>query len=725
MVQTGNPFNWQNMPNIQNNPNPNMFFGMMPPWFFNGMPAGGQGRMPSAPRPQGSIPSAPVKPTPQPMPQHMPQPMPGSFMGVSEADKEALKKRKEENAKVLDPSRYKETNISQSDLSRIVGLYGNDVENIYALSPGQRWMFDMGHSEKKIQIMQFVCRAKVEFDPPSFRQRVYALVQKHENLRTAFAYRSLEQPYKVVLKSRTVNYLLKDSENALEADDEENVNRFINKRLDEDKQRGFDLENDPLVRIMVYKLKDDDYVFILSQPHINTDGSSMGMLIKDLFMDYALELNGIDVPETESSYREYARYMMNVDKEKQLRYWKHKLDGFTGECSLPGHSRSNGEYYESEYVVTIDEDIYKKLNKLQSVYKASLFSILQSAWVIALSRITGRDDILFGTVISGRHSDVKDSMQTLGGFAEMVPLRAKLSENETLTDLVSDLQLALKEAEENSDCTLREIEESIGRETPLISHALNFHNFAMPKVDMFKNGALKGFELVSGSMHISSADDLSLVFSKSEKELLCNFHYNLNSYLPYTVMITGSYYAEVLTAIADAEPDVTIADMPKPDRELFDVAKEAYDLSNLKTVMVLKKKELFKELNFDELVYLVEKSKLVGYVEGSRIFDPEDELDTIPVVLLGVVSVFSVDYFGWNMVSEVLSGNNIITCAALGGEKAGVGATVRANNTQILFIPKEIFTYIMSRHQELAVKLPVLMEKQIRRSYEIGSEEQW
>ena len=724
MDQNSNYVMWQNMFYMQNmrnqtvntlntgnhNPGiPNMAYGMMQMSNWNNMSA--RRPMPSAGQSYRRDKSAAEASAKR---------LAAAYTGRTE-----VKKIKEENAWVLDPARYKETNISQSDLSKIVALYGNDIENIYNLSPGQRWMFDNGHTEKKVQLMQFVCRAKVAFDPPRFRQRVHLLVNKHDNLRTAFVYRNLEQPYKVVLKGRSISYILRTFENTVETEDEENINRLINSLLNEDRQRGFDLEYDPLVRIMVCRLKENDYIFFISQPHINTDGYSMGMLLKELFMDYALELNGIDVPTSESSYREYARYMMGIDKEKQLLYWQNKLDGFTGECRLPGHMTSKEEYYASEYVVNIDKETYRKLNKLQFIYKTSLFNILQSAWAIVLSRITGSNDILFGTVISGRHADVAGSLQTLGGFAEMVPVRVVIHEKESLGDLIKDLQLAMKQAEDNSDCTIKEIEDRIGRKTPLISHSLNFHNFAIPKVNLFRNGALKGFEFVSGSMQISNSDDLSLIFSKEDDKFLCDFHYNLNAYLPYTVMVTARYYLEVLKALTDAWPTTTVESMPHPDLELFEVSKEAYDFSNLKTVMTLRKKELFSELDFDDLVYMVEKSKVVGFMDGSRIIDPEEELDFVPVIVRGIVTTFNVDLVGESTVAEVFAANSIITCAGLFGGKSHICATARADNTQVLMVPGKIFIKVISKNRNVLLKLPFMMEKLIRHSYEIGVEEKW
>ena len=694
MAQMFNPFMWQQMPQEPAGP----------PFGRPGFGAGFGGN-------------------PRSMPVGAPWPQPANTTGArpvrkttSNPSADAAKRKKEEDARVLDPSRYKEVNISQADLSRIVALYGNDIENIYDLSPGQRWMFDRGHTEKQVQIMQFVFRAKMAFDAPSFRQRVGELQKKNDNIRTAIAYRGLEKPYKVVLKKRTVAYLLMDSTDNLKSDDEESVNRFINQLIKEDCQRGFNIETDPLIRIGVYKLKDNDYVFLISQPHINTDGSSIGMMVKALFMDYALELNGIDIPEAESSYKEYARYMMGVDKEKQLEYWKNKLDGYNAECHLPGFTPSNGEYSESEYVISISEDVFKKVNRLQSDLRATLFSILQTAWTIALHQITGNKDIIFGTIISGRHSEVKDSMRTLGGFAELVPIRVSIGEDDTLKNLVSEVQKSINEAEKNSDCTVYEIEDYIGRQMPLITHDLNFHNFEMPKVDMFKNGALKGFEMVSGSMHISHMENLSIVFSKAENTLICDFHYNMNRYLPYVVMITAKHFSDVLKNIADIGADIKISDFHKPDIELFDVAQEAYEISNMRKVIAMKSNDLLSGLDNEELFEIARKSDMVGYMSGNMLFNPDDELDSVPLLIFGKVQMSSRDENGWQKTAGTLSGQGILTCTALTGEKTGTTATVEENNTTVLYIPKEVFESILADHEGLALKLAVIMERRGRNS---------
>ena len=65
--------------------------------------------------------------------------------------------------------------------------------------------------------------------------------------------------------------------------------------MEADRIRGFDLEKDSLLRINVYKSgKKDTYSMVVSQPHINTDGTSVGVLFKELYVGYTLDLNGID-----------------------------------------------------------------------------------------------------------------------------------------------------------------------------------------------------------------------------------------------------------------------------------------------------------------------------------------------------------------------------------------------------------------------------------------------
>jgi hypothetical protein len=67
-------------------------------------------------------------------------------------------------------------------------------------------------------------------------------------------------------------------------------------------------------------------------------------------------------------------------------------------------------------------------------------SILRAAWSIVLSRYCDSDDIVFGTAISGRNAPVVGIETVVGPAIAIVPVRVRLSQNQTVSSFLSDIQ---------------------------------------------------------------------------------------------------------------------------------------------------------------------------------------------------------------------------------------------------------------------------------------------
>nr|MCR5686244.1 hypothetical protein [Lachnospiraceae bacterium] len=190
-----------------------------------------------------------------------------------------------------------EAKLSKKDLDQIVSMYGTDIKDIYDLGPGQKWMFSKASFVTSTFFVQTMFKAIADITPASFRINTDKVVEKHDNLRTAFAHTNLEKPYQVVLNDRKAELAFYDISDTPGDELDEKLTSLV----EADRRRGFDLEKDPLLRISVYRTPDIDgkqsFAIIVSQPHINIDGASSGILYKELFIDYAMAKSGKKVQE--------------------------------------------------------------------------------------------------------------------------------------------------------------------------------------------------------------------------------------------------------------------------------------------------------------------------------------------------------------------------------------------------------------------------------------------
>ncbi|MBR1443359.1 MAG: hypothetical protein IJ583_07495, partial [Firmicutes bacterium] len=327
-----------------------------------------------------------------------------------------LKKRKgnKKSRQVFKPSDFTANSLFDDDLEKIVVKYGSEIEDIYNLAPGQKWMFEKANKVSSDFFLQLMFKAVISIKPSELRQKIEEVCLKRDNLRSAYVYRDMSQPFRVVLKNRALE--LRCEELSYQSEDE--LDARIKSIMEADRRRGFDLEKDSLLRIAIYKTgKDDTYAILVSQPHINTDGISMMLLIKDIFMDYALELSGIDMELETRSYREYAKWLESKDTEKELLYWKELLADapiYTGISRIA--NSSFGQPQISELSRFFSDDVQDALKKKQSEFHATQNNLMQAAWGIMLMKLYGINDAVFGAITSGRDADVAGSSMIAGGF---------------------------------------------------------------------------------------------------------------------------------------------------------------------------------------------------------------------------------------------------------------------------------------------------------------------
>ena len=105
--------------------------------------------------------------------------------------------------------------------------------------------------------------------------------------------------------------------------------------LEEDRKKGFDLAQAPLMRVALIRTADDVYRFVWSHHHILIDGWSSSLLLKEVFTYYQAYRQGRDLylPRPRP-YRDYIAWSGEQDLAKAETFWNERLDGFLSTTSL-------------------------------------------------------------------------------------------------------------------------------------------------------------------------------------------------------------------------------------------------------------------------------------------------------------------------------------------------------------------------------------------------------
>ncbi|MEW5067985.1 plipastatin non-ribosomal peptide synthetase PpsC [Bacillus subtilis] len=349
-----------------------------------------------------------------------------------------------------------------------------EIQDIYPLSFMQEGMLfhSLYDEQSRAYFEQASFTINGQLDLERFQKSMDAVFGRYDIFRTAFIYKNVAKPRQVVLKQRHCPVHVEDISHLNERDKEHCTEAF----KEQDKSRGFDLQTDVLMRISILKWAPDHYVCIWSHHHILMDGWCLGIVIKDFLHIYQALGKGQfpDLPPVQP-YGTYIKWLMQQDREEAAEYWKKRLQHFEKASPLPKRTDQMSDGTLQQITFTIPEKETSELQKIAAACGATLNTVFQALWGIMLQKFNRRDDAVFGSVISGRPSELKDVENMVGLFINTIPIRVQ-SDFLSFSDLVSRMQKDMTEAEAYSYFPLYDIQAQSALKQELIDHIIVFEN---------------------------------------------------------------------------------------------------------------------------------------------------------------------------------------------------------------------------------------------------------
>ncbi|MGG0066321.1 plipastatin non-ribosomal peptide synthetase PpsC [Bacillus subtilis] len=349
-----------------------------------------------------------------------------------------------------------------------------EIQDIYPLSFMQEGMLfhSLYDEQSRAYFEQASFTIHGQLDLERFQKSMDAVFDRYDIFRTAFIYKNVAKPRQVVLKQRHCHVHFEDISHLNEKDKEHCTEAF----KEQDKSKGFDLQTDVLMRISILKWVPDHYVCIWSHHHILMDGWCLGIVIKDFLHIYQALGKGQfpDLPPVQP-YGTYIKWLMQQDREEAAEYWKKRLQHFEKASPLPKRTDRMSDGTLQQITFTIPEKETSELQKIAAACGATLNTVFQALWGIMLQKFNRRDDAVFGSVISGRPSELKDVENMVGLFINTIPIRVQ-SDFLSFSDLVSGMQKDMTEAEAYSYFPLYDIQAQSALKQELIDHIIVFEN---------------------------------------------------------------------------------------------------------------------------------------------------------------------------------------------------------------------------------------------------------
>jgi amino acid adenylation domain-containing protein/non-ribosomal peptide synthase protein (TIGR01720 family) len=426
------------------------------------------------------------------------------------------------------------------------------LEDVYPLSPMQEGLLfhalldpaSGGYFEQKL------LRVKGNLDIPAMEKSLNALISRHTILRTIFVNEGLRRPLQVVLKERKIEITYFDIR-------EECRRRPADELVEEyrvaDRSKPFDLVEDILLRLTVLRLGEDQYEMLWSSHHILMDGWCMGVLINEFGLIYRATLSGLPLLlDPPTPYSLYIRWLEKKDQEESQLYWKGYLSGYDRVAGIPRKDSVLSEslpYSSGMEPLILPKEQTKALQAISARQGVTLNTLLQCAWGLLLAKYNLQDDVVFGTVVSGRPADIEGIETMVGLFINTVPVRLKWSPGDSIAGLLRTAQEQVLQREPHQYASLPAVQagHELGRE--LFDHILVFDNY--PEADMVSaEDADEDFQITQVKLFEQTNYDLWLMLIPGD-QFVIQFHYNRNSYDTEAIRTLSSRLAMVIRQIVE------------------------------------------------------------------------------------------------------------------------------------------------------------------------------
>ncbi|MCX4919808.1 amino acid adenylation domain-containing protein [Streptomyces sp. NBC_00687] len=352
----------------------------------------------------------------------------------------------------------------------------HNVEDVYGLSPLQFGMLYHSledTSDTRPYMVQMTEEVEGPFEDALFGQAWQQLVDRHSILRSAFVWEGVSEPVQVVQRKAPVPFAVRDLRGL--PDQERRLEAF----LAEDWERGFDLSRAPLVRVTVLRTAEARRYVVWSFHHILLDGWSVQILQKELFALYRGLLYGTPAALPPAApYRRYIEWLNAQQGDGSADFWKKYLAGVTEPTDLHV-DRETGDTGVGECEVVASSELFAQARDYARSQRITMNTLVQGLWSILLSRYSRRDEVLFGSTISGRSIALPGVDSMMGLFINTLPVRGRLTGDMGVAGWLRDLQDEQLEMRQWEYCHLVDVQKhsGIARGEPLFRSILVFENY--------------------------------------------------------------------------------------------------------------------------------------------------------------------------------------------------------------------------------------------------------
>ncbi|AIV74176.1 D-alanine--poly(phosphoribitol) ligase, subunit 1 [Burkholderia pseudomallei] len=385
-----------------------------------------------------------------------------------------------------------------------------NVQDIYPLAPLQEGILFhhlmSGESDPYVLSGMLAFRGREVME--RFVSALQQVIDRHDILRTGFFWEGLEQPVQVVQRRATLPVSVVELD-AREGD----IVRQLETRFD---SRGYrmDVSRAPLMHVhAACDGEHERWVARVLFHHLSIDHTTLERVIEEA---RAIGQGRVEDLPRPAPFRNFvAQARLGVSEADHEAYFRAKLGDIDEPTAPFGLLSVQGDGREiAEAARRLKPELSGALRGHARRLGVSAASMMHVAWGLVLSRTTGRQDVVFGTVLFGRMQGGAQSDRALGLFINTLPVRMRIAQTGVEASVKeTHAQLAELMRHEHAPLVLAQRCSGVPAQTPLFTSLLNYR-YSKPKVAAAH--IADGIELLDG--HERTSYPLSMTVDDHERD---------------------------------------------------------------------------------------------------------------------------------------------------------------------------------------------------------------
>lgn len=375
------------------------------------------------------------------------------------------------------------------------------------------------------------------------------IVERHEALRTSFCFID-GQPIQRV--EEHINFKVDFYQI-----DETEVTQLANKLV-----YPFDLSKAPLLRVSLIKISDFRHILFFDMHHIISDASSISIMLTEFIQLLNNINNNYELPKLTIQYKDFAVWQNSLlsNIKKQEEYWVNRFSDEIPLLDMPyDYLRPKTQNFEGDSIIfEFPKELTLKLRDICSTYDTTMYMLLLSVYNIILSKYSGQEDIIVGSVIEGRnHPDLKN---IIGMFVNTLAMRNQPNGDKHFNAFLKEVKQNALDAYDNQDYQFDELIEKLNihrnaSRNPLFDVVFSLHNMNIPVLEV-GNLTLMPYEY---KVNVAKFD-MSLYAEEKNDTISFNLEYCTKLFKNETMEKFIEHFTAIAHQIAE-DPNIKLKDI--------------------------------------------------------------------------------------------------------------------------------------------------------------------